>query len=74
MRQKDTYRDFSASQVPAGDARMDVTKTYSASVGYRVGQDARVGFGAVYRQRESNNAERRDYQGFRFLTTLDYGM
>jgi len=74
MRQKDTYRDFSASQVAAGDARMDVTKTYSASVGYRVGHDARVGFGAVYRQRESNNAERRDYQGFRFLTTLDYGM
>ena len=74
VRQQYTYRDFSSSQVPAGDARVDVTKTYSASVGYRFGQDTRVGFGAAYRQRESNNAAQRDYQGFRFITTLEYGM
>lgn len=74
VRQRYTYRDFASSQGPAGDARADVTRTYSASLGYRFGQDTRVGFGAAYRQRESNNVGQRDYQGFRFITTLDYGM
>lgn len=73
VRHQYAYRDFTTTQ-GSSDTRVDVTRTYSASLGYRFGQDTRVGVGAAYRQRESNNAGQRDYQGFRFITTLDYGM
>jgi hypothetical protein len=74
IRQQYAYRAFAAVQDPAADGRVDVTKTYSASLGYRFGQDTRLGFGASFRQRESNSVGQRDYQGFRFITTLDYGL
>jgi hypothetical protein len=73
-RQQYAYRDVAAVQTPATGGRVDVTKTYSASLGYRFGQDTRIGFGGAYRQRNSTSAGERNYQGFRFITTLDYGM
>jgi len=75
LRQQYGYREFTTAQAEvAGARRVDVTRTFSASLGYRVGQDTRLGVGAYYRQRESNSVGQRDYQGFRFITTLDYGM
>ena len=52
--------------------RVDLTNTWTTTVGYRLGKGPRVGFGTVYRQRQSNNANYRDYDGFRFTSTIDY--
>src|SRR4029077_16081568 len=45
QRQQYAYRALAETQTPAGVGRVDVTKTYSASLGYRFGQDTRLGFG-----------------------------
>ena len=75
LRQQYAYRGLQLLAQPDADAdRVDVTRTFSLSLGYRFGQDTRLGLGAYYRQRESNSVGQRDYQGFRFITTLDYGM
>ncbi len=75
IRQQYAYRGLLLSARPAAAPdRLDVTRTFSVSVGYRFGQDTRLGFGAFYRQRESNVVGDRDYQGFRFITSLEYGM
>jgi len=75
LRQQYAYRGLLLLAQPAAVAdRVDVTRTFSLSVGYRFGQDTRLGLGAYYRQRESNSIGERDYQGFRFITTLEYGM
>ena len=52
--------------------RVDVTRTWSGSLGYRLGGTMRAGFGAAYRQRSTTDPRYRDYSGFRFITTLDY--
>ena len=62
--------------MPAGTPplpeRVDMTWTYSGSIGYRVGQ-ARVGFGVAYWQRDSELKNFRDYDNLRFGTTVTYG-
>ena len=52
--------------------RVDIVRGLSGSLGYRIGNTMRAGFGLTYRERESNSTRFRDYQGFRFITTLDY--
>jgi Putative beta-barrel porin 2 len=76
LRQSYSYRDLLDATVaqPTPVHRLDLTRTWSATVGYRFGQSTRLGFGAYYRRRESNSIGYRDYQGFRFITTLDYGL
>jgi len=74
QRQTYTYRDLLLPGAAASDLdRVDITRTWSGSFGYRVGQATRVGFGTIYRERDSNSARFRDYAGFRFVTTVDYG-
>jgi hypothetical protein len=52
--------------------RVDVTRTWFGSVGYRLGGAMRAGFGTVYRSRGSSSTRSYGYSGYRFITTLDY--
>jgi hypothetical protein len=68
-----TYRDLLVGDATPTDLdRVDATRTWSASLGYRLGQGTRVGIGMLYRQRQSNSNRFRDYQGFRLISTVDY--
>jgi hypothetical protein len=53
--------------------RVDTTWYYAASVGYRIGRDGRIGFGASYIQRDSTN-QSRAYDNLRFGSTFAYGL
>jgi opacity protein-like surface antigen len=72
-----TYRDLLVEGAPpaanSGDARVDVTRSLSGSVGYNIGPDVRIGFGTTYWQRESTAARFRDYDAFRTGISLNYG-
>jgi hypothetical protein len=73
QRQRHAYRDLVLPGAAPDDLhRADVVRGWSGSLGYRVGNSMRAGFGLTYRERESNSARFRDYEGFRFITTLDY--
>jgi hypothetical protein len=67
------YRDLSAASPDAGAPRTDRTWNYGASLGYRLGRDARVGFGLSYWQRESTTEQFRDYDNLRIGSTVSYG-
>jgi hypothetical protein len=56
-----------------GAQRIDVIWNYAASIGYRVGRDGRVGFGASYWQRESNTKRFREYDNLRIGTSMSLG-
>jgi hypothetical protein len=65
-----SYRDLLLPGSVATDLnRGDRTMVYNASFGYRLGQ-TRVGVGARYQERSSTRF--RDYQGLRFISTVDY--
>jgi Putative beta-barrel porin 2 len=66
------YRSFLTAGLDNAP-RSDVTWNYAASVGYRVGRDGRVGFGASYLQRDSTVLWRA-YDNLRFGTTFSYGL
>ena len=69
------YRDLLLPGAVSGDrTRVDTTDVWSAGIGYRLGQSARVGVGAAYRVRQSNSSRFRDYEGLRFVTTIEYGV
>lgn len=51
--------------------RTDVTWSYGANIGCRIGQ-GRIGFGASYWRRDSST-DYRDYNNLRFGTTVTYG-
>ena len=73
QRQKYTYRDLLLpGSTPADLNRVDITRTWSGSFGYRFGEATRAGIGVLYRERESNSARFRDYEGFRIISTVDY--
>ena len=75
QRFKYSYRDLVLPGAAVVELdRVDRTTTWSATFGYRLGQATRLGFGTFYRQRESNSNRFRDYDGFRFATTVDYGL
>lgn len=69
-----SYRDRLPAVPGAGaPGRVDTIRAWSADVGYRFGEGLRLGFGATYHERLSSSVAHRDYRGFRFGTTLDYG-
>jgi hypothetical protein len=73
-RERYGYRDLILDGgTPADRDRIDITRTWSANVGYRVGRGMRAAVGAMYRARESSSDRFRDYEGLRIITTLDYG-
>lgn len=72
-RERYGYRDLILPGATVDDLRrVDIVRGLSGSLGYRIGNSMRAGFGLTYRQRESNSTRFRDFQGFRFITTLDY--
>lgn len=58
----------------ARSARIDVTKSYSGSIGYRVGLTGRVAFGFAYWIRDSDRRDFRNYDGLRIGTSFTYGL
>jgi hypothetical protein len=73
-----TYRDLAIEgappPMPPGSPRVDVTRNFSASIGYNIGPDMRLGFGASYWQRESSLTAYRDYDALRIGISLNYGL
>ena len=66
------YRSFLT--VGLDDApRADIMWNYAASVGYHLGPNGRIGFGASYMQRDST-IRWRAYDNLRFGTTFSYGL
>jgi hypothetical protein len=53
--------------------RLDIMWSYAASVGYHIGRNGRLGFGASYMQRDSTIAWRA-YDNLRFGSTFSYGL
>jgi hypothetical protein len=53
--------------------RIDLTNSYSGSIGYYLGPDVRLGFGTTYWTRDSNYAGYRDYDAWRTGLSLTYG-
>jgi hypothetical protein len=66
------YRDR-VGITPLVSDRVDSVRTYGAGVGYHLGKDLRWGFNVDRSQRISDVALRR-YSGFKFGTTVTYGL
>jgi hypothetical protein len=58
---------------PERPIRVDVTDSYSGSIGYRVGAAGRLGFGFTYWIRKAPTSDSRDYDRLRFGTSFAYG-
>jgi hypothetical protein len=72
-RQTHSYRNLLLPGGTEADLnRVDITRTWTSSVGYRVGRTMRASVGSMYRGRESNSARFRDYEGVRLITSIDY--
>lgn len=67
------YQDLVGDTPPPADPRVDTVWNYGGSVGYRLGRDGRIGFGATYWTRESTTRVSRRYDGIRIGTTASYG-
>lgn len=70
------YRDLASGSIDAVFARpvrVDITDSYSGSIGYRFGQTGRLGVGFSYWMRNSNRRESRDYDGLRVGSSFTYG-
>jgi hypothetical protein len=73
-----TYRNLLAADPVAPplvspDHREDVTRNYSVSIGYSLGENVRLGFGTAYWTRGSNLAAYRNYDALRTGISLNYG-
>jgi hypothetical protein len=64
--------DAAAVLAPQPD-RHDAIWNYAGSVGYRIGQDGRIGFGLTYVERTSNTKVFRDYDRLRVGCSVSYG-
>jgi hypothetical protein len=69
--QKLDYRDRVGATVAAGN-RMDYVHTYGGGVGYRMGNDVRIGFN-VDQQHRTSPVANREYHGLRYGTSVTYG-
>lgn len=68
------YRDALPPREPAGaPPRVDVTWNYAGSLGYRLGRDGRLAFGASYWQRDSSTRQFRNYDNLRIGASMSYG-
>jgi hypothetical protein len=70
------YRDlaFGGTESSSGrPVRVDITDSYSGSIGYRVGPTGRLGIGVSYWIRDSNARDFRNYDGLRIGTSFAYG-
>ena len=70
------YRRLTTAAVPQASAPLpaavDRIRMWSASMGYRLARSRRLGFGASYRQRDSNSTEiNGHYSGLRIMATVD---
>lgn len=73
QRDRYTYRDLLLPGAPAADGqRVDRTRGWAGSVGYRLGSSMRAGIGVLHRSRTSSSLRFREYSGLRLITTLDY--
>lgn len=68
------YRDLLSTGANAAQPRVDLTYNLSTDVGYRLGRKARLGVGVSYWTRTSNRVSEVAYSGFRFGSTLSYGV
>jgi hypothetical protein len=74
---RQTYEYFDALTVErsvAGPPRVDHTWYYAGSIGYRLGREGRVAFGASYWQRESTTKRLRDYDRLRIGSSISFGL
>ena len=69
------YKDLIVPLQPAIPTRprVDVTWTYAASFGYRIGREGRIAFGASYWLRDSTTIVFRNYDNLRFGTSVSMG-
>jgi hypothetical protein len=69
------YEDFLTNASPSFPItpRIDVTWNYAASLGYRLGRQGRIGFGASNWHRESTTRVFRTYDNLRFGSTMTFG-
>lgn len=74
------YRKLAAAGGPGFDLpvardaeRSDSIRSYSASIGYRLGKVGRLGFGGTYWARSSNAPDLHDYDSLRLGTSFTYG-
>ena len=71
--QRYAYRNLLLPGAVLADTnRIDTTRSWAGSLGYRVGSAMRAGFGLMHQSRDSSSARLRDYQGIRVISTLDY--
>jgi hypothetical protein len=71
-RQRLAYRDR-ADVPPALANRVDTVRTFGGGIGYRLGDDLRMGFNLDHFRRTSDVFDRQ-YDGLRFGTTVTYGL
>lgn len=68
------YRDLGAeAEQDLTRERIDTTRNYSLSIGYRVNRGARFDVSVSYWERGSNERDVRKYQGFRLGSNVTYG-
>jgi hypothetical protein len=75
-RYRNDYRQLAPASpdVPAlGLDRSDLIRSYSASLGYRLGKSGRIGFGGTYWSRDSNAPQLRNYDALKLGTSITYG-
>ena len=71
-KQRLAYRDRARADLAVAD-RLDHIRSYGAGVGYRLGEDLRVGFNVDQQKRESR-VDRRKYDGLRYGIAVSYGL
>jgi hypothetical protein len=66
------YQQIQSASAPS--ERTDTIRQYGGGVAYRVGQTMRLGFDAIYFQRESSQIALRAFEGLRFGASVSYGL
>ncbi len=72
-RHKYEYDDLLTAAPVVPVQRIDTTWNYAASIGYRLSDNGRIGFGGSYWMRESTTRQFMDYDNLRIGTTATYG-
>ena len=67
------YQNVIPLDGPVLPIRLDQTWVYAGSIGYRLGTDGRIGFGASFLERTSNTVVFRDYDKLHIGCSVTYG-